>query len=79
MLKHQLKIKKAPVPVGYTLDKNNVPYNKEQKNYIVTNVKGNNVRDSYSTNSRITEVLPNNATITYDGHIASMDIDGLLI
>ena len=29
-------------------------------------LKGNNVRDGYSTNSRITGVLPN-TTITYDG------------
>ncbi|MCT7423276.1 SH3 domain-containing protein, partial [Escherichia coli] len=52
---------------GYTLDKNNVPYKKETGNYTVANVKGNNVRDGYSTNSRITGVLPNNATIKYDG------------
>ncbi|HEG8618615.1 TPA: SH3 domain-containing protein, partial [Staphylococcus aureus] len=59
--------KNPPVPAGYTLDKNNVPYKKEQGNYTVANVKGNNVRDGYSTNSRITGVLPNNTTITYDG------------
>ncbi|MDM5479553.1 amidase, partial [Staphylococcus aureus] len=59
--------KNPPVPAGYTLDKNNVPYKKEQGNYTVANVKGNNVRDGYSTNSRITGVLPNNATIKYDG------------
>lgn len=55
------------MPAGYTLDKNNVPYKKETGNYTVANVKGNNVRDGYSTNSRITGVLPNNATIKYDG------------
>ncbi|WP_192867694.1 SH3 domain-containing protein, partial [Staphylococcus aureus] len=44
-----------------------VPYKKETGNYTVANVKGNNVRDGYSTNSRITGVLPNNATIKYDG------------
>ncbi len=47
--------------------KNNVPYKKETGYYTVANVKGNNVRDGYSTNSRITGVLPNNATIKYDG------------
>ncbi|GAB5737549.1 SH3 domain-containing protein [Staphylococcus aureus] len=55
------------MPAGYTLDKNNVPYKKETGYYTVANVKGNNVRDGYSTNSRITGVLPNNATIKYDG------------
>lgn len=56
------------MPAGYTLDKNNnVPYKKEIGYYTVANVKGNNVRDGYSTNSRITGVLPNNATIKYDG------------
>ncbi|HDE0811492.1 TPA: N-acetylmuramoyl-L-alanine amidase, partial [Staphylococcus aureus] len=59
--------KNPPVPAGYTLDKNNVPYKKETGYYTVANVKGNNVRDGYSTNSRITGVLPNNATIKYDG------------
>ncbi|MBR9254061.1 hypothetical protein HBQ23_09845, partial [Staphylococcus aureus] len=44
-----------------------VPYKKETGYYTVANVKGNNVRDGYSTNSRITGVLPNNATIKYDG------------
>ncbi|CYD93676.1 amidase (fragment) [Staphylococcus aureus] len=57
------------MPAGYTLDKNNVPYKKETGYYTVANVKGNNVRDGYSTNSRITGVLPNNATIKYDGGI----------
>ncbi|CAC6501660.1 TPA: N-acetylmuramoyl-L-alanine amidase [Staphylococcus aureus] len=59
--------KNPPVPAGYTPDKNNVPYKKETGYYTVANVKGNNVRDGYSTNSRITGVLPNNTTITYDG------------
>ncbi|NFV93225.1 amidase [Staphylococcus aureus] len=59
--------KNSPVPAGYTLDKNNIPYKKETGYYTVANVKGNNVRDGYSTNSRITGVLPNNATIKYDG------------
>ncbi len=55
------------MPAGYTLDKNNVPYKKETGYYTVANVKGNNVRDGYSTDSTITGVLPNNATIKYDG------------
>lgn len=59
--------KNPPVPAGYTLDSKGVPYKKEQGNYTVANVKGNNVRDGYSTNSRITGVLPNNTTIMYDG------------
>ncbi len=35
--------KNSPVPAGYTLDKNNVPYKKETGYYTVANVKGNNV------------------------------------
>ena len=55
------------MPAGYTLDKNNVPYKKELVITQLPMLKGNNVRDGYSTNSKITGVLPNNATIKYDG------------
>ncbi|CAC5594412.1 amidase [Staphylococcus aureus] len=67
------------MPAGYTLDKNNVPYKKETGYYTVANVKGNNVRDGYSTNSRITGVLPITQRSNMTAHIALMAIDGLLI
>lgn len=67
MLKHQLKMKRIHQCQQVIHSIKNVPYKKETGYYTVANVKGNNVRDGYSTNSRITGVLPNNATIKYDG------------
>lgn len=73
------KEKNPPVPAGYTLDKNNVPYKKETGNYTVGNVKGNNVRDGYSTNSRITGCYLTTQQSRMTALIVSMVIDGSLI
>ena len=67
------------MPAGYTPDKNNVPYKKETGYYTVANVKGNNVRDGYSTNSRITGYYPTTQQLRMTVHIVLMVIDGLLI
>ncbi|EGQ3293761.1 N-acetylmuramoyl-L-alanine amidase [Staphylococcus pseudintermedius] len=59
--------KKPPVPTGYKLDKNGVPYKKEKGVYTPTTIKGNNVRKGYSLSSEITGVLANGQSVTYDG------------
>lgn len=59
---------KNPVcPAGYTLDKNGVPYKKEEGKYTATVIKGNNVRTGYSLKNAVTGVLKNGESIFYDG------------
>lgn len=66
MLKHQLKMKRIH-QCQQVIHSIKTMYRIKKRLVITANVKGNNVRDGYSTNSRITGVLPNNATIKYDG------------
>ena len=67
------------MPAGYTLDKNNVPYKKELVITQLPMLKGNNVRDGYSTNSKLQVYYPITQLSNMTAHIALMAIDGLLI
>ncbi len=69
--------KNSPVPAGYPSIKT-MSIKKETGYYTVANVKGNNV-DGYSTNSRITGVLPITQRSNMTAHIALMAKMNLLL